>query len=222
MRQLYVTSLLVLLALSGCGTSWENTGGQGPWCAAGRRARVFSKTFSSFNGPRQTIWAYESKSGFKHDSGEFARELNEYFSKCTFINQWHKRGTIGSTNGTSTPNYESPFDLYLVSMNPTVVVGVDKRARIAAVDKKARSDNPTDSLSTPKVGFVWSTYVCGPIDVATVLQYHPGAKVVWLSPAVDNDLHQVDVTSGTASFPIGNNEQITLSVDDTKLVTARK
>ena len=222
MRQAYMTSLLVLLALSGCGTSWENTGGQGPWCAAGRRARVFSKTFSSINGPRETIWAYESKRGFKQDSGGFVRELNEYFSKCTFIKQWHKWGTIGGPNGTSTPNYESPFDLYLVSMNPTVVVGVDKKARVVGVGKKARSDNPTDSLSTPKVGFVWSRYVCGPIAVATVLQYRPRAKVVWLSPAVDYDLHQVDLTSGTASFPIGDNEQITVAVEGEKLATSRK
>ncbi len=184
MRQQYLMSLLILLALSGCGTtSWKDTGEEGPWCAVGERARTFSRTVDRFMAPNpQEEVAYESKSGVRRNRLEIYHELDEYCSKCTFINQWPKHGSVGSV-----ANHESPFDLYLVSMNPTVVVGVENKARKA-----------TDSPYI-KGGIVGSQYLLAPIAVRTTLLYPPDAKVVWFSPAVDHDLHQIDLTTGTAS-----------------------
>jgi hypothetical protein len=206
----YLTSLTILVLLSGCGTtSWKDTGEKGPWCASETRARVFYRTVDYFMAPNpQGEVAYEDKSGTKRNSVAFWQELDKYFSRCTFINQWSEHGTVDSVG-----NHNSPFDLYLVSMNPTVVVGVEKK------------DHNVSSMDSPyikKYVFVGSTYLLDPVEVITTLPYHSGAKVVWFSPAVDYDLHQIDLGTGAASFLIDKKEQINVVLDEAQLTTLRK
>ncbi len=206
-----LASLIFLGLLVGCSsTAWKDTGEEGPWCAPNTRARVFYRTVDFLGAPNpQEEVAYACKSGGKKVNVSSWRELDSYFGKCTFIKQWPESN--GTVNGVR--QHLSPFDLCLVAMNPTVIVGA------------ARQDTRVSSLDSPatkKYVFIGSTFLDGFIEVRTILPYHPGAKVVWFSPAVDYDLHQIDLGAGTASFTISKNEQITVTVEGAQLSTLRK
>jgi hypothetical protein len=204
----YGLLLSVLGLVVGCSPSWKDTGQQGPWCAPNAQARVFCSELVSVAGPQQDQRAYESKSGVKHSEVSFLHELDEYFSKCTFISQWPARGTINSVR-----QHKSPFDLCFVSMEPTVIVGVERQdPKVSALDSPARK----------KCLFLSSTHLTDFIQVRTTLPYHVGAGVVWFSPAEDHDLHRIDLGTGTATFTIGEVGQITVAVEGGLLITSRK
>jgi hypothetical protein len=209
---------LLLLAplLVGCGTTaWEDTGEEGPWCAAGRRARVLSRNVNPVGAPNpHSQLAFEDSLGMKKDGLSFWHELDEYFSRCAFIQPWPARGTIGSPSGDSVTQHESPFDFYLVSMDPTVIVGVDRQP-----PKPIPPEFPKRKWDV----FVGSKYLVGFIAVRTKIPYRPGFQVVWFSPAADHQLHKLDLKSGTASFMVGQKARITAGVEgDAQLVTSRK
>ena len=206
-------SLALFVALSfltGCSaTAWKDTGQPGPWYAPNKQAHVSYRTVNSFGMPNpQGEMALVGKSGVKQRDVSFWHELDSYFAKCTFINQWP---THGSTD--SIPTHELPFDLCLVSINPTVIVGAERQ------DPKVSSFWP---LEKSPYSFIGSTFLVDEIAVRTTVPYHPGAKVFWFSPAVDYDLHQIDLTSGAASFTIGRGGQIAVVVDGAQLTTTRK
>jgi hypothetical protein len=149
--------VIVLSILVGCSaTAWKDVGKPGPWCAPDTRARVFYRTVNSFGMPNaQDEMALVGKSGEKRISVSFWRELDEYLSKCSFINKWPSFGTVNSI-----PSHHTPFDLCLVSMNPTVIVGVEKQ------DPKVSAFWP---LSTSGYAFIGSTHLMDPIAVGTTI-----------------------------------------------------
>lgn len=190
-------------------TAWKDTGQRGPWCAPDTQAHVVYRTVDSIGVPNpQGEMALVGKSGAKQREVSFWHELDGYFAKCTFINQWPIHGTVNSI-----PSHELPFDLCLVSINPTVVVGAERQ------DPKVSAFWPLDKAGC---SFIGSTFLIDEIAVRPSVPFHRGAKVIWFSPAVDHDLHQLDLTSGTASFAIGNGEEIVIAVDGPQLKTARK
>jgi len=152
--------------------------------------------------------AFVGKSGIKKMGVSFWHELDQYFGRCKFIDQWPTHGTVNSI-----PSHEVPFDLCLVSMTPTVIVGVERQ------DPKVSSFWPLDKS---RERFVGSTFLIDPIAVRTTIPYYPGARIIWFSPAVDYNLHEIDLKPGTASFMISKGEQIFLSVDGAQLKTVRK
>jgi hypothetical protein len=200
----------VLGFLTGCSvTAWKDTGQPGPWCAQGAQAHMFYRTVDSFGAPNaQGQMALAGKSGGKNSQVSFYHELDKYFAKCTFINQWPTHGFVNSI-----PSHQSPFDLCMVSMNPTVIMGVERK------NPEVSSLGP---VSTWGCAFIGSTFLRDPIAIRTSLPYHVGAKVIWFSPALDYDLHQLDLTSGVASFPISRSEQIAVTVDGAELKTSRR
>ena len=151
--------------------------------------------------------AYESSSGAKQSEGSFWRELDDYFSQCAFIENWPRRGSV---NGV--PQHESPFDLCLVSMEPTVIVGIDRQG------SKVTARHP----GLPGFRFVGAKHLLGFIEVRTTLPYHDHANVVWFSPAVDHELHRLDLGGGKASFAVGKSTQLTVAVEGSGLVTSRE
>ena len=152
--------------------------------------------------------ALAAESGAKQTAFSFSHELDLYFGKCVFIKRWPAAGTTGSY-----PTYEPPFDLCMVSMNPTVVIGVERQ------NPKISSFGPVDTWGLASVG---SSYLVDPIAIRTNLPYHSGAKVIWFSPAIDNDLHEINLAYGTASFAIGDGEQISVFVGGAQLMTSRR
>ena len=208
MKSLALLSLLSLFT-GRSATAWKDTGQQGPWCAPGMRGHVFYRTVDSFGAPNpQDRMALTGKSGAKTSEFSFHHELDAYFGRCTFVNGWPAHETVDSI-----PSHELPFDLCLVSMNPTVIVGAERQ------NTKVSSFWPLDKSG---FAFIGSSFLIDPIAVRTTIPYHPGAKVIWFSPAVDYDLHQLDLTSGTGSFAIGRSEQIVVLVDRAQLTTSRK
>ena len=208
MKPLALLSLLSLL--TGCSvTAWKDTGQPGPWCAPNTRGHIFYRTVNSLGMSNpQGEMALAGKSGVKKSEFSFYHELDAYFGKGTLINQWPAHGTIDSH-----PTHQSPFDLCMVSMNPTVIMGVERQ------NPEVSSLGP---VPTWGCAFVGSSFLLDPIAIRTELPYHPGAKVVWFSPVIGYDLHQIDLTSGTASFTIDKNEQIAVVVDGARLTTSRK
>ena len=204
-------ALFVLLSLlAGCSaTAWKDTGQSGSWCAPGVRGYVFYRTVDSFGAPNpQGRMALVGRSGVKESEFSFHHELDDYFGRCSFIKRWPSHGTTDSY-----PTHQSPFDLCMVSMNPTVIMGVERQ------NPDVSSLGPVTSW---RCAFVGSSYLLDEIAIRTELPYHPGAKMVWFSPAVDFDLHQIDLTSGAACFTIGKNEQIGVVIDGAQVMTSRK
>ena len=202
--------LIILSLFVGCSTTaWKEAGQPGPWCAPDTMGHVLYRTVNFIGMPNpQGEMALVGKSGAKQSSISFWHELDEYFSKCSFIDQWPTHGTVGSI-----PSHRTPFDMCLVSMNPTVIVGVERQ------NPKVSAFWP---LATSEYAFIGSTYLVDAIAVGTTLPYHPGAKVIWFSPAIDNNLHEIDVVSGTASLTIGKGGRISVAVDGAKLTTLRR
>jgi hypothetical protein len=204
-------ALFVLLSLlTGCSaTAWKETGQAGPWCAPGEQAHVFYRTVDSFGAPNPLgQMALAGRSGVKTSEFAFYHELDTYFGRCTFINQWSTHGTVDSI-----PSHEVPFDMCLVSIDPTVIVGAQRQ------DPKVSSFWPMNKSPYP---FIGSSFLVDEIAVRTTVPYHSGAKVFWFSPAVGYDLHQIDLTSGAASFTINKHDQIAVIVDGAQLTTSRK
>ena len=212
-------ALLAVLGLfSGCAsyTVWTSTAAAVPWCGPDRRAHVYYRYWTQTEDnlfqrepERYQQVGYSGKSGVKKSAASFRKELDEYFRNCTFIKQWPQDINAGPP----WPRF-SPFQLYFVSMDPTVVVGVEK------------PDPKMFQVVLPpmqeKVYGIDSTYLVDFIEARTTLPYHSGAKIVWFSPAVDHDLHQIDFTSRVASFTVGENEQIIVTADGAELRTSRK
>jgi hypothetical protein len=206
----FKTLLIIFGFFLGCSsTPWKDVGEQGPWCAPSTRARVFCRTVNQFMASNeQGQAAYASSSGIKRSSVSFGQELDSFFVKSTFIDQWPDSNFFVN----SIRQHLSPYDLCLVSMSPTVIVGVEK-------DRKESSLNSTYAK---KHHFIGSTFLVDSIEVRTTLPYHFGARVVWFSPASGYDLHQLDLETGTASFAISEKEQIKVTVEGTELMTLRK
>ena len=204
----YLALLPVLGLFVGCSSGWKDTGAQGPWCAPATRSKVFSRSWATFNGPRDGEVGYSNASGVKKSGISLSRELDDYFSRCSFINQWPAGGTVGLVR-----QHDSPFDLCLVSIDPTVIVGVERQ------DLKVRSFH-----SPARKGHVFtsSAHLLGFIEVRTTLPYHSGARVIWFSPGVDYDLHQLDPGAGTGTFAVGEQAQFSIVVDGEQLTTLRK
>lgn len=198
--------LPVLGLLVGCSTPWEDTGKQGPWCAPNSRARVLYRTVDALGAPNpQSETAFENEAGVKKTRLSFWRELDEYLDRCAFIDEWPADGTVDSVT-----QHKSPYDFYLVSMDPTIVIGVE------------RENSESTTLIDPAMPFVGSTHLSGHIEVRTTLPYHAGATVVWFSPAESHQLHKLDVGDGTASFTIPGQARISVAVEKgTELVTSR-
>jgi len=202
--------LIVLIVLVGCtATVWKDTGLPGPWCSPDTRAHILYRTVNSIGMSNpQGEMALAEKLGVKKSEFVLHDELDKYFSKCTFINQWPTHGTINSI-----PAHESPFDLCMVSINPMVIVGVKRQ------NPEVSSLGPMDTWGS---AFIGSSYLLDEVAIRTQLPYYPSANIVWFSPDIDYDLHQVDVSSGTASFAIGKNEKIVAVVEGGHLTILRK
>ena len=200
---------------AGCSTSsWKDTGKPGPWCAPNTQARVLYRTVDAPWLPNpQSEMAFVGKSGGKKSDISFWNELDDYFLHCPFIEQWPAHGRVGTRDGHSIPEHELPFDLCLVSMNPTVIIGSERQ------DPKVSSFWPLDKSSC---AFIGSTFLLDKIAVRTTVPYHAGAKVIWFSPSADQVLHELALTSGTASFVVCTNVEISVVVDGTELKSLRK
>jgi hypothetical protein len=196
-----------LVFVACCNPPWKDSDLQGPWCAPNTRARIYYRNLPGFEKPLTEV-AYADKSGRKIDLHSFRHELDEYFEKCAFIRQWPKAGTV---NGVT--QHQPPFDLWLVSMDPTVIVGVEKP------DPKKSTLGPTDPVAYRRVS---SIALLSHIIAWTTLPYHRGAEVVWFSPSKDYDLHPIDLKSESARFAIRETEWITVTVVKSELVTRRE
>jgi hypothetical protein len=77
------------------------------------------------------------------------------------------------------------------------------------------------TLNSPLVknASVGSAFLVDSIKVQTTLPYHSGAEVVWFSPAVDFNLHQILVRNGIAT--LGTKDQIIVKLDGEQLITSR-
>jgi len=210
MTMKFSSLLLALCFLAGCSrAAWKDTGRPGPWCEPGVRAHIFCRTVNSPGMPNpQSEMALAAESEAKETAFSFSHELDLYFGKCVFIKRWPARGTTGAY-----PTYDPPFDLCMVSMNPMVIMGIERQ------NPKVSSFGPANTWGP---AFISSSYLLEPIAIRTNLPYHSGAKVICFSPAIDNDLHEINLASGTASFAIGNGEQINVFVEGAQLMTSRK
>ena len=176
----------------------------GPECAPNVRARVVYRPTSHFDKT-----AFQDEAGFKTDVVSVWHDLDNYFDECPFISEWPARGTVNTTT-----QRESPYDLYLVSIKPIVILGIEKGDP---------NGNRLDRFSGEPPQAVGSKHLFGFVPALTTLPYRAGARVVWLSPAVDHAMHPLDPTSGTALITIGKQARITVeAVGDAELVTSRK
>jgi hypothetical protein len=155
--------------------------------------------------------AFDGKWGGKKNYDSIRRELDSYFWHCPFIEQWPVHGSVSGGYLVSIAQHVPPFDLCLVSINPTVIIGSERK------DSKVRALWPEG-----RAPYIGSSFIFGAIAVHTNVPYHPGAKVFWFSPAVDHDLHEFDLSSGSASFPISKRQQIAVVVEGLELKTSRK
>jgi len=212
-----VALFTVLALLAGCSaTPWKDTGKPGPWCAPNKQSRIYHGTVDYFWAlTPEGQGAFDGKWGFKKNYDSIRRELDSYFWDCPFIEQWPVHGSVSAGYLVSIAQHVSPFDLCLVSINPTVIIGSER-------PNPKRSSFWPVNRSQYHSCYVSSTFICDEIAVGTNVPYHPGAKVFWFSPAVDHDLHEIDLSSGSASFPISKRQQIAVVVEGLELKTSRK
>ena len=202
---LRVMGMALVLATGGCvsNTSWKQSDQQGPWCAPGRRAVLYTRMHDAYMLPgAQVQEAWSTGTSRKRFTSFVEEELNRWFGPSPLVASWPATGGhIGEIT-----QRKAPFDLYLVAIDPIVLVGVPGTGRPPAGERTA----------------VFSPYLHDLIPVATEL--HVGkAPSVTILRRVKGAL--ATMTIGMPDLPsvieLGRDDYLILAANAGRLVVSR-
>lgn len=130
--------VLASLLASGCitHTPWQKTSTVGPWCAAEKRADAytrFAEPFPIAYGCAREI-AYATRNGTKVSYSSIAATIDELLAAWDVRASWPESGAkVYTSDGIivlrKPPLRKPPFGLYLVAIDPVIVIGVHSPAQ---------------------------------------------------------------------------------------------
>jgi hypothetical protein len=186
----------------------------GPWCGAGERAEVCKRQFHSKSGNnfetylryhpiRRPIWVYDLGKEFGLD----------YLTQSSFWRQWPAMKS-GSYYDGYIPDRIAPFRFYLVSISPTVIVGVSKEGD-RFVEPEQNHYHP-DLLAIQFWGLDERAWIM------TQLSASPDARLVYFAPELSMELVVLNLGSGSTAISLTDGSQLTFSREKTTINIVRE
>jgi len=184
----------------------------GPWVGAGERAEVCMRQFHG-KGDNYLVTYLRHRSIWRpiwlYDLGhEFSFE---YFTQTRFWRQW-PNGIGGTHYYRPIPNKRAPFRFYLVSISPTVIVGVSK-AGDRFVELEEGDSHPLAMNFMGLSDRVW---------VMTKLSASPDALLVYFAPELSMELVVLNLGSGSTAISLPDGSQLTFSRERTTINIVRE
>jgi len=202
LRPIFLTLFLAILCSCSLPASWTKTNNVDcPWRAPGIKAKAYTRpvqaVFMSDHVGNETAYGDDGFRSYKIEQEELTKELDKYFRNCEFIKKW-------SPTGSRIDNIivrNSPYDLYLVSITPTIIVGVSKNTL-----------SQQDNFYFQRIP-LRTYHLSDEIIVTTSIPYRTTSEIIWLFPKRDNELHCLDLANGTAFITINGNDKISFVIN---------
>jgi len=208
--------IAVCLLLVGCATygPWIKTDFEGPWCGAGERTEIWKREYSIMVKP-----GLRTEAHMRHLS--IRRPINVYklvgddFKQTRFWQLWP---TIDRKTGIDrfTADKKPPFRFYLVSIFPTVIVGVSKEGALFMEPEVEGAFN-----SHPLEGYcagLSSEYIW----IMTQLSASPDARLVYFAPELSMELEVLNLGPGSTAISLPDGSQLTVSRERTTINIVRE
>jgi hypothetical protein len=207
--------IAVCLLLVGCTTygPWIKTDFEGPWCGTGERTEIWKREYSISVKPGLRIEAQ-----MRHHS--IRRPINIYklvgddFKQTRFWQLWP---TINRKTGIDrfTADKKPPFKLYLVSISPTVIVGVSKEGDLF------REPKVENSYYHPLKGYC-AGLASEHVWIMTQLSASPDARLVYFAPELGMELEVLNLGSGSTALNLQDGSQLTISREKANINIVRE
>ncbi len=178
-----------LFVVNGCVSysSWSRINStETPWCAANVQAEVYTRRVSYFMAPKfntQVAWVNpKSFWGLKTQRHTIEKEISDFFyENQKIIESWPKDNSLQSSRQYNmSPPRRCPFLLFLVSIDPTVVIGLDVKTR-------TQLTGHSDSFD-----YIFPSFISYPsIKVSQKLPL--ASKGWWINPASSRKLEPIDL-----------------------------
>ncbi len=212
----YLMAMCLLLAgcMYGPRGPYIKTDFVGPWVGAGERAEVCMRqfhgksddsltTYLRHRSIRRPIWLYELGHEFSF----------KYFTQTRFWQQWPAT-VSGSHYYRYIPERIAPFRFYLVSISPTVIVGVSKEGdRFVELE-----DGDSHPLAINFMGLPYSDRVW----IIPQLSALPDALLVYFAPELSMELVVLNLDSGSTAISLPDGSQLTFSRKRTTINIVRE
>jgi hypothetical protein len=121
-----IVALLVLVCGCVSNTPWEPTSISGPWCAPEERSVVYTRTHDAYMLPgAQQQTAFSTRSSRNIGRSSIGEQIDELLAPSEILASWPGSGSHYGNIEQRKP----PFDLYLVAIDPIVLIGVSGTTR---------------------------------------------------------------------------------------------
>jgi len=223
MTRIFSYLMVICLLLAGCISGprgpWIKTDFVGPWCGAGERAEVFMrqhhnpykgtthpKPYLRHHSIRRPILVFELGKDFSI----------AYFTQTSFWRQWPDAGgaSILSSLDRYIPWKKAPFRFYLVSISPTVIVGVSKEGD--------RFVEPEEGVLHPLAIHFYGLNYDERVWIMPQLSVSPDACLVYFAPELSMELEVLNLDSGSTAINLPDGSQLTVSREGTTINIIRE
>jgi len=210
--------MAVCLLLVGCTTRgpWIKTEFEGPWCGAGERTEIWKREYNFSLKPGLRIEAHMRHRNIRRPVNVY-KLVGDDFKRTRFWQLWP---TINRKTGIDrfTADKKPPFKLYLVSIFPTVIVGVSKKGDLFM---EPEPEVEGTFSSHPLEGYcegLSSEHVW----IMTQLSVSPDARLVYFAPELGMELEVLNLGSGSTALNLQDGSQLTISREKTNINIVRE
>ena len=216
----YLMAMFLLLAgcMSGPRGPWIKTDFVGPWCGAGERAEVCMR--QHYNPVKGT----HPQAYLRHRSirrpilvFELGKEFSlDYFTQASFWRQWPATGSGAYCSWLDRyiPEKKAAFRFYLVSISPTVIVGVSQEGD--------RFVEPKEGVFHPLAIHFYGLTYDERVWIMTQLSVSPDARLVYFAPELSMELKVLNLSNGSTAISLPDGSQLTVSRERTTINIIRE
>lgn len=215
MKRIAPYFMAVCLLLAGCTTTgpWIKTDFEGPWCGAGERTEIWKREYSLSVKPGLRIEAHMRHSSIRRPINVY-KLVGDDFKQTRFWQLWPTPGRKTGINN-FTADKTPPFKLYLVSIFPTVIVGVSKEGDLF------REPKVENSYYHPLKGYC-AGLASEHVWIMTQLSASPDARLVYFAPELSMELEVLNLGPGSTAISLQDGSQLTVSREKTTINIVRE
>jgi hypothetical protein len=217
----YLIAMSILLAgcMSGPRGPWIETDFVGPWCGAGERAEVYMRQYHNpyYKGTHPEPYLRYGSIQRSILIVKWGIEFSlDYFTQTSFWRQWPATGDSAYITwlDREVPEKEAPFRLYLVSISPTVIVGVSKEGD--------RFVEPEEGILHPLAIHFYGLSYYERVWIMTQLSVSPDARLVYFAPDLSMELEALNLDSGSTTISLPDGSQLTFLREQTFINIVRE
>ena len=214
--------ITMCLLFTGCAGSHRgpfiNTDFMGPWCGAGERAEVcMREEHNKYQGTRLEMYLRHNSTRRTIRITNLGVEFSlKYFTQTSFWRQWPDTGSSAylAWLDREVPEKKAPFRFYLVSISPTVLVGVSKEGD--------RFVEPKEGIYHPLTLRFYGLDLRERVWISTQLSASPDARLVYFVPKINMELEELNLEPGSTAISLPDGSQLTVSRKRTTINIVRE